>query len=147
VRRSSSSSSSRSSGRRLWWWWWSKAFTVIIILLPPPPSSFFPRTRDGRIPSLSSYLKKKLKEIANGSFVGTVVVAFWTIGNHNPYGFRPRDVLRTAKTDVRDLVSSVVRMEEVVEEVPGLWQRLETLRRIIPMASLDPATIYIRLDE
>lgn len=47
--------------------------------------------------ALGPWARGALKRLANGPYVGTLVVAYWVLGSHNPYGFRARDVLKTER--------------------------------------------------
>lgn len=40
-------------------------------------------------------------------------VAYWTMGSHNPFGFRARDVLRTEKADIRQLALGILQRAAV----------------------------------
>lgn len=47
--------------------------------------------------ALGPWLEGVLRRLSQGPYLGTLVVAYWVLGSHNPYGFRARDVLKTEK--------------------------------------------------
>jgi len=70
-----------------------------------PPSSLPPSSS----PSSCAWRRHLLSFLAQGPFQGLAVVAFWTMGSHNPQnGFRARDVLKTEKLDLRRVASLLV---------------------------------------
>jgi len=114
-----------------------------------PPSS---RTLPSPYPSCGAWRRRLLSFLAEGPFQGLAVIAFWTMGSHNPQnGFRARDVLKTEKLDLRRVASLLVQggtkggMEGGKEEmaVERALAKLESLRGMMPTVTLSPAVVYV----
>ena len=121
----------------------------------PPPS--LPLSSPS--PLCCAWRRRLLSFLAGGPFQGLAVIAFWTMGSHNPQnGFRARDVLKTEKLDVRRVASLLVQggtkggTEGGIEETEGgreevaverAFAKLESLRGMMPTVTLSPAVVYV----
>jgi len=107
--------------------------------------------------SSSTWRGRLLSFLAQGPFQGLAVVAFWTMGSHNPQnGFRARDVLKSEKLDLRRIACLLKgkgreggRGKAQSEEerhgaaVERTLAKLESLRGMMPTVTLSPAVVYV----